>query len=622
MRMKNGMRIRITLVLIITTILLCSPWYPRLIQVKAQPEEEWNKTFGGTSDDWGASVQQTSDGGYIIVGITFSFGAGNGDVYLIKTDSSGKMLWGKVFGGTDYDEGYSVQQTSDGGYIIVGETRSFGAGNGDVYLIKTDSSGNMRWYKTFGGSNWDLGESVQQTSDGGYIIVGSTTSFGAIGFDVYLIKTDSSGNRQWEKTFGGTRNDYGHSVQQTSDGGYIIVGGTLSSGAGHSDIYLVKTDSNGNKQWEKTFGGTDYDVGYSVQQTSDGGYIIAGYTLSSGAGSYDIYLIKTGSNGNMQWSKTFGGTGDDECHSVQQTSDGGYIIAGRTKSFGAGGFDVYLIKTDSSGNKQWEKTFGGTKNDVSNSVQQTSDGGYIIAGGTDSFGAGSSDVWLIKLKGPDRTPPVTTIAFEPKHHVGSTTYVSSSTLFELSASDDASGVKETRYRVDNGPWTTYSAGFTLLTLSDGEHTISYYSVDNAGNTEAEKTLTIILDKTPPTISEASPTGTISSTSVTFTVKVEDSGSGVKEVKLIVDGASQGLMSRSGNTYTMTVSLSEGSHTWSIEAVDNVGNTATQKYSFTISTWVSLLPYLIAATIVIVIIATAAILLRRRRAPLPPPPPPP
>jgi hypothetical protein len=224
---------------------------------------------------------------------------------------------------------------------------------------------------------------------------------------------------------------------------------------------------------------------------------------------------------------------------------------------------------------------------------------------------------------PDTTPPVTAIALsKPKHQVGSTTYVSGSTSFKLSASDDASGVKETRYRVDNGPWTTYSAGFTLSTLPDGEHTISYYSIDNAGNTETEKTLTIMLDKTPPTIGEASPTGTIGSTSVTFTVKVEDSGSGVKEVKLIVDGASQGLMSQSGNTYTKTLSLSEGSHTWSIEAVDNVGNTATRNYSLTVSTWMSLLPYLTAIAIVIVIIATAAIMLRRRRAPLPPPPPPP
>jgi len=224
---------------------------------------------------------------------------------------------------------------------------------------------------------------------------------------------------------------------------------------------------------------------------------------------------------------------------------------------------------------------------------------------------------------PDTTPPVTAIALsEPKYQAGSTTYVSGSTLFTLSASD-AGGVKETKYRVDDS-WSTYTTGLTFSSLSEGSHAIGYYSVDNVNNAEAEKTLAIVLDKTPPAISDASPTGTIGSTSVSFTVKVEDSGSGVKEVRLIVDGASQGTMSVSGNTYTMTVSLSEGSHTWSIEAVDNVGNTATQSYSLTVSTWVGLLPYLTAIAIVIVIIAiaAAAIMLRRRRAPLPPPPPPP
>ena len=355
----------------------------------------WEKTFGGSNPDGGNSVQQTNDGGYIITGTTNSFGNGSGDVYLIKTDGNGDSLWTRTFGGSNDERGHSVQQTTDGGYIITGNSSSFGNGNYDVYLIKTDGSGNELWTKTFGGSNPDGGYSVQQTTDGGYIITGYSYSSGNWSYDVFLVKTDGSGNELWTKTFGGLNDERVYSVQQTTDGGYIITGySSFLSNENSDEVFLVKTDGSGNELWTKTFGGTDIDRGQSVQQTTDGGYIITGSTWD-GNGSYDVFLVKTDGSGNELWTKTFGGSNDDEGRSVQQTTDGGYIITGNSSSFGNGNYDVYLIKTDGSGNELWSNTFGQIGGGNGESVQQTQDGGYIITGSTWD-GNGESDIYLIK----------------------------------------------------------------------------------------------------------------------------------------------------------------------------------------------------------------------------------
>ncbi len=389
----------ISLILVMQIFLINSVFLqPQYAQA---PDTLWTKTFGGFHEDWGNSVQQTSDGGYIITGCTNSFGSGLCDVWLIKTDVSGDTLWTKTFGGIRNDIGYSVQQTIDGGYIITGTKGYFeGAGLSDVWLIKTDASGDTLWTKIFGGTWSDEGYSVQQTTDGGYIITGHTMSFGAGFYDVWLIKTNANGDTLWTKTFGGTNYDSGFSTQQTTDGGYIITGYTTSFGTGSSDVWLIKTNATGDTLWTNTFGGTRGDIGYSVQQTIDGGYVITGTKDYLESGVSDLWLIKTNATGDTLWTKTFSGNLECWGNSVQQTSDGGYIVTGYKDYRESPVCDLWLIKTDASGDTLWTKILSGIPCAGGNSVQQTTDGGYIITGFT-SFSS-PQEVWLIKIA-PDPT---------------------------------------------------------------------------------------------------------------------------------------------------------------------------------------------------------------------------
>jgi len=387
------------LILLLTISLLTLTFHFKpYAEASYSPTTDWNRTYGGTGMDVAYSLVQTSDGGYALTGITLSYGVGSGDFWLVKTDSVGNAQWNRTYGGTNYDYAYSLVQTTDGGYALSGQTASFGVGSGDFWLIKTDSVGNTQWNRTYGGTGMDVAYSLVQTSDGGYALTGITQSYGAGGSDFWLVKTDSVGNAQWNRTYGGTSSDvilFG--LVQTSDGGYALGGATLSYGVGSGDFWLVKTDSVGNAQWNRTYGGTGLDLAYSMVQTSDGGYALAGYTNSSGAGNFDFWLVKTDSAGNAQWNKTYGGTSVDAAVPVIQTSDGGYALGGGTQSYGAGGFDAWLVKTDSTGNAQWDKIYGGTGDDAAFSLVQTSDGGYALAGYTNSSGAGNFDFWLVKI---------------------------------------------------------------------------------------------------------------------------------------------------------------------------------------------------------------------------------
>jgi len=313
--------------------------------------------------------------------------------------------WNKTYGRANSEVARSVIQTSDGGYLLAGQTQSFGAGGQDFWLVKTDGSGNMEWNKTYGGTKNDIAFSVVETSGGGYASTGRTNSFGLGIADFWLVKVDSSGGHEWNKTYGGTGVDAARCVVQTSDGGYILTGETNSFGAGDTDFWLVKVDSSGGHEWNKTYGGTLTESAFSVVEVGVGGYALAGRTRSLGEGRLDFWLVKVDSSGGHEWNKTYGGTGNDPAHSmvetnIVETGDGGYTLAGFTQSFGAGGQDGWLIKTDGSGNMEWNKTYGGTGNDVLNSVAKTGDGGYALAGFTQSFGAGGQDFWLVKVASP------------------------------------------------------------------------------------------------------------------------------------------------------------------------------------------------------------------------------
>ena len=509
--------------------------------------------------------------------------------------SAPQMQWYKTFGGSYGDGAYSVQQTTDGGYILAGYTESYGSGGVDVYLIKTDSSGNQQWYKTFGGSYDDSAASVQQTTDGGYIIAGYTYSYSSTLYaDVYLIKTDSSGIQQWFKTFGGSYGDWAYSVQQTTDGGYIIVGGTSSYGSNigstsYADVYLIKTDSSGNQQWYKTFGGSSNENGYMVQQTSDGGYILAGYTESYGSGGVDVYLIKTDSSGNQQWYKTFGGSYDDDANSVQQTTDGGYLMAG-FYSYSSGSYDAYLVKTASNGNLQWQETFGGSSNESAFCVQQTTDGGCILTGWTNSYGSGGADAYLVKTyEVVDTTPPTVSSQSPANGAIIATSRPTISATFSDSTGVDSSSVV---IKLDGTTITGASitaTGFSYTpssSLSDGSHTVYISVADTLGNTDTS-TWTFTVDTTPPTISSQSPAnGTLTiarpTISATFSdnIGVNPYSTTIKLDGVTITGAS---ITATGFSYTPPTPLSDGSHTISVSVRDTAGNIATSTITFTVDT---------------------------------------
>jgi len=363
----------------------------------------WQSNQGGVFNENGYSALQTSDGNYLVLGNTYSYGAGGFDIYLLKISLTGDTIWTKTIGGIETDYGYCMETASGGGYIITGSTRSYGNGKKDVYVIRLDSAGTVIWSRTFGGSEDDEGRSIRRTGDHGYIICGTTNSFGAGYSDIYLIKIDSIGSIQWTKTYGGSGGESGYSVRQTLDGGYIAVGATGSFGSGYSSIYAVRINGSGDSLWANAYGGNMADLAYSVEIANDQGYLLIGATSSFGAGFTDACLIKTDPGGTVQWQKTYGGTGDDKAFGLCKSLDGGYLLIGTTDSYGAGKLDIYLVKTTPAGDTVWTETYGGLNSDYGRMVFQDQTNDIIVVGESYSFSAGGTDIYMAKI-GSASTP--------------------------------------------------------------------------------------------------------------------------------------------------------------------------------------------------------------------------
>ncbi len=354
-----------------------------------------NQTFGGSDIDYGFDIVEVSTGGFALAGYTRSFAESITDMWLVRTDPAGTLLWNRTFSGSVSDSVRALVEVRNGGFILIGNTYNVGTSWEDVWLVRTDANGNHLWNRTFGGTGNDYGRDLVEVRTGGFVLMGSTNSMGAGGSDMWLIRTDANGNHLWNRTFGGTGNDYGNTITEVRTGGFVLAGDTRSFGSGGQDLWLVKTDGAGNHLWNRTFGGAADDSNPSLVEVRDGGFVLAGTTLSFGAGNSDWWVIKTDRTGNHLWNRTFGGTNFDTDPVVIEPHLGGFAIGGSTQSFGFGEWDMWLVRTDSNGNQLSNQTFGSIGSDNCYSLVERSTGGYALVGMTNSFGAGAQDMWLV-----------------------------------------------------------------------------------------------------------------------------------------------------------------------------------------------------------------------------------
>jgi len=375
-----------------------------IVVLPAFGQSQFVKTLGGTAKDYGHSVIEASDEGLVVTGYSNSYGAGDFDLFLTKFDGSGDHLWTRILSGANWDVGESVVEVFDGGLVVAGWTRSYGAGWSDLLLTKFDASGNHLWTRTLGGTNGEEGWSVIEVFDGGLVVTGWTRSYGAGDADFLLAKLDGSGNTVWTRTLGGSNEDVGKSVVEVSDGGFVVIANTESYGAGNTDLLLAKFDGSGNLLWARTLGRPDDDEGgRCVAEVTDGGLVVTARTQSYGGSDYDLLLAKFDGSGNHLWTKTLGGTSNDYEYSLAEVSDGGLVVTGETHSYGTTSGALSLAKFDGSGSHLWTRTLGGSGQERGHSVVEASDGGLIVTGWARSYGAGDTDLLLAKFDGSGNT---------------------------------------------------------------------------------------------------------------------------------------------------------------------------------------------------------------------------
>lgn len=362
----------------------------------ANSQSTFEKRIGGTGTDSGRSVEQTSDG-YLTVGHTTTNSSGWADIYVTKSDLNGSLLWEKKLGGSGLDLGFTIDRTSDGNFLISGTTTSFGTGGEDAYLIKINGDGEVIWEKYYGGWYSERIEAAYEDNNGDIISVGIASGSGGVGTDLFLLKTDDDGNEIWQRTFGGAEYDAGNVVVPAQDGGYVVAGQTMSNGEPNGDYYILKVDSDGNKIWDKTYGGIGIEEAKDIIATSDGGYLVLGDAETNSAGGDDGWLMKLDGDGDLVWDKMFGGDKKEAFKNVSETNDGGLLLIGHTRSFGLVNPDMWVIHTDNEGNVIWERKFGQGGHEHGYDVKQTPDGGFIIVGHSDYEDGMNEQIYLVKL---------------------------------------------------------------------------------------------------------------------------------------------------------------------------------------------------------------------------------